>query len=65
LALKGAQLSEFLEGKAVVLEQTLVSDDKKMKMSNPEFAIFIAKQQQMLNFLLSSLSKEMLEYVAA
>jgi hypothetical protein len=63
--LKGAQLSEFLEGKAVVLEQTLVSDDKKMKMSNPEFAIFIAKQQQMLNFLLSSLSKEMLEYVAA
>jgi hypothetical protein len=63
--LKGAQLSEFLEGKAVVLEQTLVSDDKKMKMPNPEFAIFIAKQQQMLNFLLSSLSKEMLEYVAA
>jgi hypothetical protein len=36
-----------------------------MKMSNPEFAIFITKQQQMLNFLLSSLSKEMLEYVAA
>jgi hypothetical protein len=36
-----------------------------MKMANPEFAIFITKQQQVLNFLLSSLSKEMIGYVAA
>jgi hypothetical protein len=29
-----------------------------------EFTTYVAKQQQVLNFLLSSLSKEMLEYVA-
>jgi hypothetical protein len=63
-ALKGAQLSEFLEGKVVAPEQTLASDDKKVKMPNPKSAIFIAEQQQVLNFLLSSLSKEMLEHVA-
>jgi hypothetical protein len=54
-ALKGTQFSEFLEGKADVQERTLFSDDKKMKMPNLEFAI---------HCLLSSLSKEMLEYVA-
>jgi hypothetical protein len=63
-ALKGAQLSKFLEGKVVAPEQTLASDDKKVKMPNPKSAIFIAEQQQVLNFLLSSLSKEMLEHVA-
>jgi hypothetical protein len=43
--------------------ETLALDDKK-KMSNPEFTVFVSKQQQVLNFLLSSLSKEILEYVA-
>jgi hypothetical protein len=42
----------------------LASDDKKVKMPNPKSTIFIAEQQQVLNFLLSSLSKEMLEHVA-
>jgi hypothetical protein len=64
-ALKGAQLSKFLEGKVEVPPETLASDDKKMEVPNPEFATYVAKQQQMLNFLFSSLSKEMLEYVAA
>jgi hypothetical protein len=63
-ALKGAQLSEILEGKVVAPKQTLASDDKKVKMPNPKSAIFITEQQQVLNFLLSSLSKEMLEHVA-
>jgi hypothetical protein len=57
------QLYEFLEGKAEAPVETLASDDKK-KMPNPEFAVFVAKQQHVLNFLLSSLSKEMLEYVS-
>jgi hypothetical protein len=65
LALKGAHLSEFLYGKIEVPEQTLVADDKKTQMPNPKFAIYIAKQQQVLNFLFSSLSKDMLELVAA
>jgi hypothetical protein len=63
-ALKGVHLSEFIEGKAEAHVETLASDDKK-KTPNPEFAIFVTKHQQVLNFLLSSLSKEILEYVAA
>jgi hypothetical protein len=34
-------------------------------MPNPEFAIYVAKQQHVLYFLFSSLSKDMLELVAA
>jgi hypothetical protein len=64
-ALKGAQLSEFLYSKMVTPAETLLGNNKKTEVPNPELAIFIAKQQQVLNFLLNSLSKEMLEYVAA
>jgi hypothetical protein len=63
-ALKGTHLSEFLYGKMELLAETILSDDKKMKVHNPELAIYVAKQQQVLNFLLTSLSKDMLEYVA-
>jgi hypothetical protein len=62
-ALKGAQLFDFLEGKIKAPDCTLVVDDKKTEMHNPEFAIYVAKQQQVFNFLSSSLSKEMLELV--
>jgi hypothetical protein len=41
-ALKGAQLAEFMEDKVTPVE-TLVTDDKKMKMPNPEFAIYVAR----------------------
>jgi hypothetical protein len=44
-ALKGAQLSEFLEGKAEAPAQTLSTDDKKTKVPNPEFTTYVAKQQ--------------------
>jgi hypothetical protein len=63
-ALKGAQLSELLEDTAAPVE-THIADDKKTKTPNPEFAVYVAKQQQVLNFLLTSLSKYMLEYVGA
>jgi hypothetical protein len=64
-ALKGAQLSEFLYSKMVTPTETLLGNNKKTEVPNLELTIFIAKQQQVLNFLLNSLSKEMLEYVAA
>jgi hypothetical protein len=64
-ALKGAQLSEFHNGDVVAPAVTLIADDKKTKVPNPEFAIFVTKQQQVLNFPFSSLSKEMLELVAS
>jgi superfamily I DNA and RNA helicase len=55
-----AQLIDFLddETKAPV-EHLSGADDKRTKMSNPEFVIYVTKQN---NFLLSSLSREMLEY---
>jgi hypothetical protein len=62
--LKGAQLSDFFEGKIKAPDHTLVADDKKTEMPNPEFAIYVAKQQHVLNFLFSSLSREMLELVS-
>jgi hypothetical protein len=45
--------------------ETLIADDKKTKVPNLKFAIYVTKQHQVLNFLLSLLSKDMLEYVAA
>jgi hypothetical protein len=63
-ALKGAQISEFLFGTTEAPAEYLAGDDKKKKMPNLEFAGYIARQQQVLNFLLSSLSKKMLKYVA-
>jgi hypothetical protein len=61
--LKDAQLSEFLDSDVgAPAECIIISGDKKAKMSNPKFTIFIAKQNQVLNFLLSSLSKVMLEF---
>jgi hypothetical protein len=52
-ALKGAQLYEFLDNEVEALAKyIIVADDKKTKMSNPEFTIYITKQDQVLNFLL-------------
>jgi hypothetical protein len=42
--LKGAQLSEFLEGKAEAPAQILSTNDKKTKVPNPEFATYVTKQ---------------------
>jgi hypothetical protein len=42
-ALKGAQLSEFVEGKVEAPVEALALDEKKMA-PNPEFTIFVAKQ---------------------
>jgi hypothetical protein len=43
--------------------ETLLGNDKKTEVPNSELAMFVAKHKQVLNFLLNSLSKEMLEYV--
>jgi hypothetical protein len=62
--LKVAQLSKFLEDDEPPV-QTQISDNKKTKMPNLEFTIHVSKQQQVLSVMLSSLSKDLLEYVAA
>jgi hypothetical protein len=44
-ALKGAQLAEFLDDDVVAPATTLIIDDKKTKVPNPEFVAFVTKQQ--------------------
>jgi hypothetical protein len=39
-----AQLSEFLDDDVVAPAATLIADDKKTKVPNPEFVVFVAKQ---------------------
>jgi hypothetical protein len=64
--LRGAQLADFLDDKIEAPAKYLSgANDKKMETHNPEFVVYIAKQNLVLNFLLSSLSREMLEYVAS
>jgi hypothetical protein len=64
-ALKGAQLQDFRDGKEVFPPNELVAEDKKTKFANPEYAKMAAREQQVLDYLLSSLSHEMLLQAAA
>jgi hypothetical protein len=64
-AIRGAQLSEFIESTAKPPERWLTSvkgdgtiDEKKSPEPNPKYATWVAKDQTVLNFLLTSLSKE-------
>jgi hypothetical protein len=45
-ALKGGQLAEFLDDDVVAPAVTLITDDKKTKVPNPEFAAFIANNNR-------------------
>jgi hypothetical protein len=57
-ALRGAQLHQFLDGKTEFPEKELTLEDKKMKIPNPDYVRVAAKEQQVLNYLLSSLSRD-------
>jgi hypothetical protein len=59
-ALRGAQLHQFLDGKTKFPEKELTLEDKKTKTPNPDYVRVAAKEQQVLNYLLSSLSHEIL-----
>jgi hypothetical protein len=52
-------LQEFLGDKVVLPPVEITLDDKKTKVPNLEHARMVARQQQVLNYLLSSLSHEM------
>jgi hypothetical protein len=59
-------LTNFLDDEIEALVEYLGgADEKKMKVTKPEFAIHVAKQNLVLNFLLSSLSREMLQCVSS
>jgi hypothetical protein len=55
-ALWGAQLHQFLDGKVELPPKALTLEDKKTKNLNPDYVRMVAKEKQVLNYLLSSLS---------
>jgi hypothetical protein len=55
-ALRGAQLHQFLDGKVEFPPKALTLEDKKTKNLNPDYVRMVAKEKQVLNYLLSSLS---------
>lgn len=66
-ALKGAQLAGFIESTAAPLDAflPLKGDDKKEPpVANPEHAIWTAKDQTVLSYLLSNLGWEILAQVS-
>jgi hypothetical protein len=65
-AIKGAQVAHYLDKNTPVPpESTPSAKDKPDDLvPNPEYATWIAKDQQMLNYLLSSLSREIFTQVA-
>lgn len=62
--LKGTELASFLNEKTLPLEPFLApakgADSKEPPVANPEYGKWIARDQQVLSFLLTSLSKEIL-----
>ena len=66
-ALRGAQMAVFIDGNAVAPAATLEivkSGNEIEKVPNPALERWAAQEQQVLSFLLSSLSREILTQVA-
>jgi hypothetical protein len=67
-AIRGAHLEGFLTGKTGAPATEIVSKDndgKTIKTPNPVHESWLAQDQQVLSFLLSSLSKEILSSAAS
>jgi hypothetical protein len=66
-ALRGAQLADWLEADAQPpakhLPKKKPDDDAEVPMANPDYAIWVAKDQTVLSYLLTNLSKEILSHV--
>ncbi|XP_072146503.1 uncharacterized protein [Setaria viridis] len=65
-AVCGAQLLGILEGKVPAPSQTLevLLDGTKQEVSNPEYDSWVSKDQQLLSYLLNSITREVLAGVA-
>ena len=65
-ALRGAHVLSLIEGKETVPEETLEIEDenkKKKLILNPAFTAWVTRDQQVLRFLLNSLSPDVLAHV--
>jgi len=65
-AIRGAQLMSILEGKTLAPSPTMEVEnaEKKEVVPNPEYKQWLAKDQQLLGYLINSVSKEVLAQVA-
>ena len=66
-AIRGAQLMGILEGKIPAPPQLIEvenAEKKKEKVPNPEYVSWLAKDQQLLGYLINSLGKDVLAQVA-
>jgi len=65
-AIKGAQARKFIAAGAVPPVELLEpKNEKEPPVSNPEYENWVAKDQQVLSYLLNSVSKEILSQVSA
>jgi hypothetical protein len=69
--LRGAQLAGFLDGtnkapaETIVIKSQKESDEDTQEVSNPTFALWKAQEQQVLSYLLTSVSCDVLIQIAA
>ena len=65
--LKGAQVAHFLNSATPIPPKTVAKTAEKPEeqVPNPDYDVWVAKDQQILNYLLSSLSRDILAQVAA
>jgi hypothetical protein len=66
-AIRGAQLIHYLNEETIVPPTEIIAttDDKKsIKIPNPEYKIWVAQDQQVLSYLLNSVTREILGYLA-
>ncbi|CAN6278546.1 unnamed protein product [Urochloa humidicola] len=65
-SIRGAQLIGYLDGTTPAPPKTLESekDGKKLIIPNPEFDTWLVKDQQLLSYLINSLTKDVLAQVA-
>jgi hypothetical protein len=61
-AIRAAQLDDLLTGAVLPLEKelTMVVDDKPVKKHNPVYSAWVAQNQAVLRYLLSTLTRETL-----
>ena len=63
--LKGAQVAQFLSSATPIPPKTVAKTPEKPDDKIPDYDVWAAKDQQILNYLLSSLSRDILAQVAA
>jgi hypothetical protein len=65
-AIRGAQLMHYLNEKTIAPPEqitVMIEEKKEVKVPNPEYTTWVAQDQQVLSYLLNSITKEILGHV--